>query len=148
MHGNRFHTTLAPVQLLRDREAETARETHGRAVRARAEQEGTVAEAEAALLQRFGRGAAPATAWHLRAEAAHRGAAVIALADARRELAQREAAEAASRQALAGATRRQEAILDLRQTAAAAARAERARREAAAIDDIATSRVGRTRPAA
>lgn len=148
MHGNRFHTTLAPVQLLRDREAEAARETLGHAVRARTEQEDAVAEAEAALLRRLDRPTPSAQAWRFRAEAQHRGAAVTALADARRELAQRQAAEAASRQALAGATRRQEAILDLRQSAEAEARAARLRRETETLDDLATSRAGYTRPAA
>lgn len=143
MRGNRFHTTLAPVQLLRDREADAARETLGQAVRARSAQENAVAEAESALRLSLLTPTATAAAWRFRAEAYHRGAAVSALADARRELDQRRTDEAASRQALAGATRRQEAILDLRQSAEADLRADRARRELIALDDLATSRAGR-----
>lgn len=148
MRGNRFHTTLAPVQLLRDREAETARESLGQAVRARSEQEGAVADAASALQKTLSLPALTGAAWRFRAEAQHRGAAVLALADAQRELDELRAHEAASRRALAGATRRQEAILDLRQTSEAAQRADRARRELLALDDLATSRAGRTRPAA
>ena len=148
MRGNRFHTTLAPVQLLRDREADAARETHGRALRARFQQESAVAEAESALRDRLGLPATTAAAWRFRAEAHHRGAAVAALSDARRELTRLQADEAASRQALANATRRQEAIQDLRASAEADQRADRARRELSALDDIATSRSGRAPSAA
>ena len=144
MSGNRFHATLAPVQLLRDREAETARDALGSAVRARAAQEAAVAEAESALRSRLS-DSAPATAvWRLRADAQHRTAAVTALAEARRQLDQHLDAEVANRRALAGATRRQEAILDLRAASEDAQRVERARRETMTLDDLAASRAIRT----
>ncbi|MEM1117991.1 MAG: hypothetical protein AAF845_01795 [Bacteroidota bacterium] len=146
MSGNRFHKTLAPVQLLRDREAEAARDAFGSAIQARTKQEEAVAEAESALEARLHATAMTAAVWRLRADAEHRTAAHAALAEARQQLRHRLDAEAASRRDLAGATMRQEAILDLRASAQKAARAERARRETMALDDIAASRT--LRPAA